>query len=152
VAVHGQSVGDLARSDAMPGGTSFRYRDGATASQAVSLIMPVRRDDYPWQRGLHPIFEMHLPEGILRERLTQMFSKAIHGFDDLHLLSIVGPHQLGRDAHMKNFSLLYDPAGEDSSVRLAPTYDIVTTTAYKPNDMMALLVRGNGRENARRLE
>jgi serine/threonine-protein kinase HipA len=325
VTVHGESVGNLARADAVPGGTSFRYRDSATASQAVSLIMPVRRDDYQWQHGLHPIFEMHLPEGILRERLTQMFSKAIHGFDDLHLLSIVGPHQLGRvvvggksdaaqpgtsisellvhdgaqglfedlltqyaqysgvsgvqpkvlvrdegsteigrvthkgathivkawrpedypqlsaneyfcmlaarkaglevanvqlshggkfliverfdigaqgylgledlcglngwsgrkkydgsyegcarqirsmvdpasmqtsmqqffesvaltaavqngDAHMKNFSLLYEHAGEDARIRLAPTYDIVSTTPYKPNDMMALLMEGS---------
>ena len=44
------------------------------------------------------------------------------------------------DAHMKNFSLLYEHTGEDSSVRLAPAYDIVSTTPYKPNDMMALLM------------
>lgn len=96
VTVRGRSVGDLARADAVPGDTTFRYRAGVVEEQAVSLIMPVRRDDYRWERGLHPIFEMNLPEGILKDRLTQMFSKAIRGFDDLHLLSIVGPHQLGR--------------------------------------------------------
>ncbi len=41
------------------------------------------------------------------------------------------------DAHLKNFGLLYtDPTSDDC--RLAPTYDIVTTTLYLPNDRMAL--------------
>jgi serine/threonine-protein kinase HipA len=41
------------------------------------------------------------------------------------------------DAHLKNFGLLYtDPTTDDC--RLAPTYDIVTTTMYLPNDRMAL--------------
>ncbi len=41
------------------------------------------------------------------------------------------------DAHLKNFGLLYtDPTTDDC--RLAPTYDIVTTTLYIPNDRMAL--------------
>lgn len=96
VAVRGLGVGSLARADSTPGATSFRYRDSAAEGQAVSLTMPVRRDDYLWERGLHPIFEMNLPEGFLRSRLQQMFAKVIHGFDDLDLLGIVGPHQLGR--------------------------------------------------------
>ncbi len=41
------------------------------------------------------------------------------------------------DAHLKNFGLLYtNPASDDC--RLAPTYDIVTTTMYLANDRMAL--------------
>jgi serine/threonine-protein kinase HipA len=96
VAVRGASIGDLARADSTPGATSFRYRHPVAESQAVSLTMPVRRDDYLWEQGLHPIFEMNLPEGYLKSRLQQMFSKVIRGFDDLDLLSIVGPHQLGR--------------------------------------------------------
>ena len=96
VAVRGAVVGDLARADSTPGAASFRYRHPATQDQAVSLTMPVRRDDYLWDQGLHPIFEMNLPEGYLKSRLQQMFSKVIQGFDDLDLLSIVGPHQLGR--------------------------------------------------------
>jgi serine/threonine-protein kinase HipA len=40
------------------------------------------------------------------------------------------------DAHLKNFSVLYDsPEGE---VRLAPAYDIVSTTPYLPRDTLAL--------------
>ena len=94
--VKGVAVGDLARADSTPGATSFRYHQSAVESEAVSLTMPVRRDDYIWEYGLHPIFEMNLPEGYLKSRLHQMFSKVIRGFDDLDLLSIVGPHQLGR--------------------------------------------------------
>ena len=41
------------------------------------------------------------------------------------------------DAHLKNFGLLYtDPTTDDC--RLAPVYDITTTTMYLPNDRMAL--------------
>ncbi len=40
-------------------------------------------------------------------------------------------------AHLKNFGLLYsDPTSDDC--RLAPVYDITTTTMYLPNDRMAL--------------
>ena len=41
------------------------------------------------------------------------------------------------DAHLKNFGLLYtDPTSDDC--RLAPAYDITTTTMYLPKDRMAL--------------
>jgi len=40
------------------------------------------------------------------------------------------------DAHLKNFAVTYDhPEGE---VRLAPAYDIVSTTPYIPHDTLAL--------------
>ena len=47
------------------------------------------------------------------------------------------------DAHLKNFGVLYDDM--DGSVRLAPVYDIVTTTAYLPADAMALTFNGSTR-------
>lgn len=41
------------------------------------------------------------------------------------------------DAHLKNFGMLYTtPRSED--VRLSPLYDIVTTTAFIPKDVIAL--------------
>src|SRR5581483_10202335 len=46
--------------------------------------------------GLLPIFEMNLPEGALRERLTRRFAKATGTFDDFDLLGIVGRTQIGR--------------------------------------------------------
>ncbi|HEY0342161.1 MAG TPA: type II toxin-antitoxin system HipA family toxin [Steroidobacteraceae bacterium] len=45
------------------------------------------------------------------------------------------------DAHLKNFSVLYeDPAG---SVRVAPAYDLVATTPYIPKDTLALTLQGS---------
>jgi serine/threonine-protein kinase HipA len=47
------------------------------------------------------------------------------------------------DAHLKNFSVLYDtPSGE---VRLAPGYDILSTTPYLPGDTLALTLGGTKR-------
>ncbi|ACD97387.1 type II toxin-antitoxin system HipA family toxin [Trichlorobacter lovleyi] len=44
------------------------------------------------------------------------------------------------DAHLKNFGVLYDTPG--APVRLAPVYDVVTTTAYLPKDLPALSLVG----------
>lgn len=63
---------------------------------AVSLTMPVRLESYNWAYGIHPLFEMHIPEGHLRNELVRRFSKSVRGFDEFALLGIVGPHQLGR--------------------------------------------------------
>jgi serine/threonine-protein kinase HipA len=44
------------------------------------------------------------------------------------------------DAHLKNFAVIYDePEGE---VRLAPGFDIVSTTPYLPRDTLALTLGG----------
>jgi serine/threonine-protein kinase HipA len=45
------------------------------------------------------------------------------------------------DAHLKNFGVLYDHT--ESTVRLSPIYDLVTTTAYLPNDILALTLGGS---------
>lgn len=74
----------------------FSYREDAIDENAVSLTMPTRLESYGWERGIHPVFEMNLPEGALRDELVRRFSKAVRGFDDFALLAIVGPHQLGR--------------------------------------------------------
>lgn len=74
----------------------FSYREDAIDENAVSLTMPTRLESYGWERGIHPVFEMNLPEGALRDELVRRFSKAVRGFDDFSLLAIVGPHQLGR--------------------------------------------------------
>ncbi len=47
------------------------------------------------------------------------------------------------DAHLKNFGLLY--GGIDQPARLSPVYDLVTTTAYLPQDQMALTLDGSTR-------
>ena len=55
------------------------------------------------------------------------------------------------DAHLKNFGVLYS-SFED--IRLAPIYDVVSTTAYIPQDIQALTLLGSkhwrGREHLER--
>lgn len=46
------------------------------------------------------------------------------------------------DAHLKNFGVLYS---SESDVRLAPVYDVVTTTAFLAGDSPALTYRGERR-------
>jgi serine/threonine-protein kinase HipA len=44
------------------------------------------------------------------------------------------------DAHLKNFGIVYDDVEGES--RLAPVYDLVTTSVYLPSDSMALTLNG----------
>lgn len=59
-------------------------------------------------------------------------------FDQVALSVLLG----NGDAHLKNFGMLYGQP-HDGSVRLAPAYDIVNTTAYIPEDGLALLLGGS---------
>src|ERR1700743_4006186 len=77
-------------------GSTFAYQPGALPARAVSVTMPVRLASYDVPFGLLPIFEMNLPEGVLRERLRLAFAKATGTFDDFDLLGIVGRSQVGR--------------------------------------------------------
>lgn len=77
-------------------------------------------------------------------RLIESFVSPMHVseslkslFDIVALSCLVG----NGDAHLKNFGLLYsDPTTDDC--QLAPAYDIVNTTAYIPEDALALELRG----------
>jgi serine/threonine-protein kinase HipA len=77
-------------------GSTFAYLPGMPATRAASVTMPVRLESWSVPFGLPPIFEMNLPEGVLRERLRLAFAKATGTFDELDLLSIVGRSQVGR--------------------------------------------------------
>ena len=71
----------------------FTYLPETKPEQTVSLTMPVRLQSYRSPpASLHPIFDMNLPEGYLRSWLT----KVVPDCDDLKLLEITGPSQLGR--------------------------------------------------------
>lgn len=73
--------------------SAFSYTMDATPDQAVSLTMPVRVESYvSAPASLHPIFDMNLPEGYLRNWLA----KAVPDCDDFKLLQITGWSQLGR--------------------------------------------------------
>jgi serine/threonine-protein kinase HipA len=77
-------------------GSTFAYLPGTPDGRAVSVTMPVRLPTWSVPFGLPPIFEMNLPEGMLRERLRLTFAKATGAFDEFDLLSIVGRSQVGR--------------------------------------------------------
>lgn len=77
-------------------GSTFLYLPDAPPARGVSITMPVRLASWEVPFGLAPIFEMNLPEGVLRERLRLAFAKATGTFDDFALLAIVGRSQVGR--------------------------------------------------------
>jgi serine/threonine-protein kinase HipA len=77
-------------------GSAFLYLPETLPARAVSVTMPVRLPSWNVQFGLPPIFEMNLPEGVLRERLRIAFAKATGTFDEFDLLGIVGRSQVGR--------------------------------------------------------
>jgi len=89
------TVGELRRDEPV---NRFTYREGIAPGQAVSLLMPVGDEPYFAERAtvLHPVFDMSLPEGALRDVLIAMFSKALPVFDDLALLEVVGRSLIGR--------------------------------------------------------
>lgn len=64
------------------------------ATEAISLTMPLRNASYSFD-GMHPLFQMNLPEGALREAIERTTAKQ-YGSDDLTLLTILGNHQIGR--------------------------------------------------------
>jgi serine/threonine-protein kinase HipA len=92
--VDGKSVGTLDRFKTR--GSTFVYDPATDPSLAVSVTMPTRTASWDTINGLTPIFEMNLPEGVLRERLIRRFAKTLGSFDDFDLLSLVGKTQIGR--------------------------------------------------------
>jgi len=95
VYVNQAPVGRLTREDPV---NRFAYDERVAAAQAVSLLMPVTESSYLAERPtvLHPVFDMSLPEGPLREAIVSMFAKALPIFDDLALLEVVGRSLIGR--------------------------------------------------------
>lgn len=70
----------------------FSYAPDATVP--ISVTMPPRTESWV-SSNLHPIFEMNIPEGALKETIRERFAKIRH-MDDLGLLELIGPHVIGR--------------------------------------------------------
>jgi len=70
----------------------FNYSD--EAREIVSLTMPIRKASWV-SKKLHPIFDMNMPEGALREAIKNHFAK-IQTMDNIALLKLIGPYMLGR--------------------------------------------------------
>ncbi len=73
----------------------FSYHQ--TAPEALSLTMPLRAESYSFN-NLHPLFQMNLPEGHLRQAIERATAKQ-YGSDDLTMLALLGPNQIGRLAY-----------------------------------------------------
>src|SRR3954454_9429634 len=80
-------------------GATFAYEPELATARAVSVTMPVRLASWNSSSGLLPIFDMNLPEGVLRAQLSENFSaggRPSSNFDDIDLLAVVGRAQIGR--------------------------------------------------------
>lgn len=66
----------------------FRYADDALEQSAISLLMPVRAEEYR-RHELHPIFQMNLPEGYVLEQLKNRLAKTVK-VDPMLLLALSG--------------------------------------------------------------
>jgi len=74
----------------------------------------------------------------------QQYANSPHVFEDLKkLFTLIALNCALRngDAHLKNFAILYDDVRGEA--RLAPVYDLITTTVYLPQDGMALTLDGS---------
>lgn len=72
----------------------FNYHANTQKNDYISLTMPVRAKGYIYPR-LHPIFEMHLPEGYLLSIIKKHFAK-LTDTDDFGLLRLLAPSVRGR--------------------------------------------------------
>lgn len=73
----------------------FNYLPDAPSVLPVSLLMPKRTASWV-SRELHPVFQISLPEGSLRELIVRNFSKRFARFGDLELLAVIGENMIGR--------------------------------------------------------
>lgn len=72
------------------------------------------------------------------------FANSVHVNEDrakLFLLIALNCALRNGGAHLKNFGILYDDV--QGETRLAPIYDLVTTTVYLPKDSLALTLNGS---------
>ena len=74
------------------------------------------------------------------------FANSTHVAEDLEkLFTLIALNCALRngDAHLKNFGIIYDDVKGEA--RLAPVYDLVTTSVYLAKDSMALTLNGSTR-------
>ena len=89
--VNRQPVGTLSREDPL---NRFAYDAAVPPSLGVSLLMPVAAGPYVAERSgvLHPVFDMNLPEGALRDAVSIPFTvKTRIGFDSSEVFSELLP-------------------------------------------------------------
>jgi serine/threonine-protein kinase HipA len=84
-------------------------------------------------------------ESSVMKRFAQFANSSHFGQDLERLFTLIAINCAVRngDAHLKNFGIVYDNV--QGEARLAPVYDLVTTSVYLPKDMMALTLNGTTR-------
>jgi len=117
VNVDGKYVGDIIKENSE---YIFDYASEKD-DDFISLTMPVRAKNYLHNR-LHPIFEMHLPEGYLLSIIKKHFSKILKT-DDFGLLKVMSPSLKGRlsytiDTNIKNDTLYLEDLLHPKSEKL----------------------------------
>ena len=105
IKVTGRATGLLAKK------SQFEFSYHSDATNPVSITMPV--DDRYYQHGaLFPIFEMNLPEGFIRYRITEQLRKHIP-VDEMLFLALQGSSGIGRISYHTPDIELGDSPGED---------------------------------------
>ncbi|HLO64043.1 MAG TPA: type II toxin-antitoxin system HipA family toxin [Azonexus sp.] len=94
VHVSGTRVGVLASTP--EGLYVFTYLPETAPEKLVSLTMPVRAESYKWGKGgLHPFFQMNLPEGTKKALLQEKLG-SLTAVTDFGLLALTGQRTIGR--------------------------------------------------------
>ncbi|WP_448216214.1 type II toxin-antitoxin system HipA family toxin [Endozoicomonas sp. 2B-B] len=89
------------------GSYSFSY---AESGEDISLTMPQRIASYN-SGALHPVFQMNIPEGYVRERLTERLRRYIK-VNDVLFLALQQHRGIGRLSYESD--LVLEPAGHES--------------------------------------
>lgn len=113
------------RFDLRPDGTFRGFED--------FCVLNARRTDEKY-RGSY--------ETSIMKRFAE-FANSSHVGEDLErLFTLIAINCALRngDAHLKNFGIVYDDV--QGEARLAPVYDVVTTSVYLPKDSLALTLNG----------
>jgi serine/threonine-protein kinase HipA len=129
VQVKGKTVAKLYEEG---GDYRLSYGATATASDFISLTMPVEREPWEWPRDLHPFFRQNLPEGYLLNVVREEFGPYMDG-TDISLLAIVGGMGIGR--------VTVTPEGVLPGPELQPLHLGALLTGTKTSKYFADLVR-----------
>jgi serine/threonine-protein kinase HipA len=116
------------RFDLRPDGTYVGFED--------FCVLNARRTDQKYSGSY---------ESSIMKRFTQFANSTHVGEDMERLFTLIAINSALRngDAHLKNFGIVYDDV--QGEARLAPVYDLVTTSVYLPNDSLALTLNGTTR-------
>lgn len=90
VFISGSKVGELSQTDICE--FTFAYVEGA--KHAISKTMPVRAEPYV-SPFLHPVFQVSLPQGRLRQSIENQAGKYMSVAGDIQVLAVVGCHLIG---------------------------------------------------------